>query len=504
MPLPMVKGNSYTHSTLIRLLAIGLNAVGALLLLPFVLNALGATDFGIWAMATSITGYLMLLDFGIALACTRYLSVHSEDKQQWRRTFSSAFLLSLGLAAVLVGLAILVQLSLYSGLLPATYQPIPDVMTLLLVEVALSIPLRLYQSILRAEVRYVEIGLFEIIRIVLRLVGIPLLLWAGGGLMTILVYASVINVLFFALMLGSVYWRERHAYLDWQAWDGRHLRELLGFSQYAAITQVAEFFKYRTDNLLVGVLLGVSAVAPYAIMVVVIDMLTQIIMRFQSYWDTIIMRHAGEQRLASALDTTLTSLQIGVSLALLATFDTCLLGTQFLTLWVGETYATLASSLTLFTLILPGLAVQLATSPYFNAVGRQRTNATLALLEIALKLGLLLPLINGFDADGVILAGIVAAMVTALLRLWVMAGIVGCKIRHLLRVVICKLLPVIGLLGVLWGLRWVLDSVGTPLLLTVILILYIQAVGLLFLIKKPIKTHHRVVSAICPRLHGSG
>lgn len=504
MPLPMVKHNSYTSSTLIRLLAIGLNAVGALLLLPFVLNALGTNDFGIWAMATSITGYLMLLDFGIALACTRYLSMHSEDKQQWRRTFSSAFLLSLGLAAILIGIAIAVQLLLYNGVLPAAYQPLPDVITLLLVEVALSIPLRLYQSILRAEVRYVEIGLFEIIRIVLRLVGIPLLLWAGGGLMTILVYASIINVLFFALMLGSVYWREHSTYLDWQAWDGRHVRELLGFSQYAAVTQVAEFFKYRTDNLLVGVLLGVSAVAPYAIMVVIIDMLTQILMRFQSYWDTIIMRHAGEQRLASALDTTLTSLQIGVSLALLATFNTWLLGAQFLTLWVGDTYAALSTSLTLFTLILPGLAVQLATSPYFNALGRQRSNAILALLEIALKLGLLLPLINGFDADGVIFAGVVAAMVTALLRLWVIAGIVRCKFGHLVQVVICKLLPVIGLLGVLWGLRWMLESVGTPLLLTVAMILCLQVLGLLFLIRKPIKTHHRVVSAICPRLHGGG
>ena len=137
---------SYTHSTVIRLLAIGLNAVGALLLLPFVLKALGANDFGVWAMATSITGYLLLLDFGIALACTRYLSVHADDQAGWRRTFSSSLLLSLGLAAVLLLVAGLVQLLAYSGVLPASYQPMPNVVTLLLVEVALSIPLRLYQK----------------------------------------------------------------------------------------------------------------------------------------------------------------------------------------------------------------------------------------------------------------------------------------------------------------------------------------------------------------------
>lgn len=497
----MAKHNGYTHATLIRLLAIGLNAVGALLLLPFVLKALGADGFGIWAMATSITGYLMLLDIGIGLACTRYLSVHSGNQQQWRRTFSSAFLLSLGVAAMLLSAAIAVQALWYSGVMPAAYQPLPDVVTLLLVEVALSMPLRLYQSILRAEVRYVAIGLFEIVRIGLRLTGIPLLLWAGGGLMTILVYASVVNVLFFALMLGNVYARERTTYLDWRAWDRQHLRELLGFSRYAAATQVAEFFKYRTDNLLVGALLGVSAVAPYAMMVVIMDMLTQILMRFQSYWDTIIMRHAGEQRLARALDTTLTSLHIGVSLALLTTFDAWLLGAQFLRLWVGDTYVGLAQSLTLFTLILPGLAVQLATSPYFNASGRQRTNAILALGEIILKLGLLLPMISAFDADGVIFAGVLAAMLTAMLRVWVLAGMVHCSIWHVLYLIVNKLIPVVGLLAVLWGGRWVLDAVGIPPLLTVAMVLCAQAFGLLFLIKKPINTHHRVVSAIYPRLH---
>ena len=496
----MAKANTkgYASSTVIRLLAIGLNAVGALLLLPFVLKALGANDFGIWAMATSITGYLLLLDFGIALACTRYLSVNAEDQAGWRRTFSSSFALSLGLAALLLLVAGLVQVGVYSGLLSASYQPMPNVISLLLVEVALSIPLRLYQSILRAEMRYVEIGLFEIVRIVLRLLGIPLILWAGGGLMSILVYASAVNVLFFALMLINVYRRDRTLYIDWQTVDWAHVRELFNFSKYAAVTQVAEFFKYRTDNVLVGILLGVSAVAPYAIMVVVIDMLTQILMRFQSYWDTIIMRHAGERRLASALDTTLKSLQIGVSLALLATFDTWLLGTHFLSLWVGETYAHLALPLTLFTLILPGLAVQLATSPYFNALGKQRSNAGLALLEILIKLVLLLPLTKLFAADGVIYASVLAAFGAAVLRLRVMAGIVQCSPLHLTRMVICKLMPVLVLLGVLWSLTLLLEIAGMPPLFTAALILALQLIYLLFSIKKPTYTHHPALHAICP------
>lgn len=492
---------SYASATLIRLLAIALNAVGALLLLPFVLNALGANDFGIWAMATSITGYLLLLDFGIALACTRYLSIHAADQAGWRRTFSSSLLLSLGLTAVLGVAALAVQGLVYSGILPNTAQPVPDVITLLLVEVALSIPLRLYQSILRAEVRYTEIGWFEIIRIVLRLLGIPVLLWLGGGLITILVYASCINVLFFALMMLSVYRRDRTFYIDWQALDWLHLRELLSFSRYAAMTQVAEFFKYRTDNVLVGLLLGVGAVAPYAIMVVVIDMLTQILMRFQSYWDTIIMRHAGEQRLASALDTTLKSLQIGVALALLATFNTGFIGKHFLRLWVGDAYTDLAVPLTLFTLILLGLAVQLATSPYFNALGKQRLNAGLALAEILLKLALLLPLVHLWSAQGVIGASVLAASAVALMRLHVLAGMVQCSLTHLADIILCRLSPVLLLLSVLLSVTGVLHICDTSAFLQMAVIFMLQGSALLFFVKKPLYTRHPVLNAICPRSH---
>jgi len=239
-------------------------------------------------------------------------------------------------------------------------------------------------------------------------------------------------------------------------------------------------------------------------MVVVIDMLTQILMRFQSYWDTIIMRHAGEQRLASALDTTLKSLQIGVALALLATFNTWLIGEHFLRLWVGEAYTDLAIPLTLFTLILLGLAVQLATSPYFNALGKQRLNAGLALAEILLKLALLLPLVNLWSAQGVIGASVLAASAVALMRLHVMAGMVQCSQPHLAGMILCRLSPVLLLLSVLLSVTGVLHLFNTSAVLQIAVIFMLQGSVLLFFVKKPLYTRHPVLNAICPRSPSGG
>jgi O-antigen/teichoic acid export membrane protein len=470
----------YARSTVVRLLAIGLNAGGSLLLLPFVLKRLGETSFGIWALATSITGYLLLLDFGIALACTNFLSINNNNKATWAKTVSSSMILSLMLMFVLLLGALLVQLMLYLGFVAASHQPLPDVITLLLVEVAFSIPLRLYQSILRAEVRYLEIGLFEIIRIVLRIAGVALILWLGGGLMDIILYGSLINVLFFVLMLGSVYFHDGTTYFHWHNVDWHHLKELFDFSKYTGLGQIAEFFKYRTDNLLVGVLIGISAVAPYAIMIVLVDMMAQIIWRFQSYWETIIMSHAGQNRPAAAFELMLKSLQIGISLALLATFNIWLLGDLFLTLWVGEKYAYLTIPLTLFSLTMIGFAFQFATSPYFNALGKQKINAHLAVIEVVLKLILVVPLTYFYDFNGVIYAGLISTLSASLMRLSVVANMLSSNILLLLKIIIRKFLPILALVTSLSVIAMLLDISHAPPALLYTTVLALQGLALLF------------------------
>lgn len=412
--------STYSIAVVLRLLAIGLNAAGAIFLVPFILGQLGEEGFGIWAMSASIIGYLALLDLGIEWTCTRYLAVYSEDNARWLRTFSTSMTLSLGLGLLMLLAAVGTQLFVPTGWPSGSDQVLADVVSVLLVEVGLSIPLHLYRSILRVEVRYIEIGAFEVIRILLRLLGIPLILWLGGGLMGIVLYSSVVNVLFFAAMLVSVYIHDNTVYFFWHEHDWQFSRTLLSFGKYLAIDQAAAFFKYRIDNLLVWVLLGSSMVTPYAFMVLLVDMFTQVLTRFQSYWDTLIMRDVGKNNWCSARITVLKSLGIGVSLVLLATLGTLWLGDAFLTWWVGEQYAYLDLTLALFTLSLISSAFQSASAPYLNALGMQRTNAMLGLLEIGIKLLLVLPLSRFFGFQGVMYSGLVAGLLVAGCRSYVM------------------------------------------------------------------------------------
>ncbi|HPE61920.1 MAG: lipopolysaccharide biosynthesis protein [Thiothrix sp.] len=395
-------GQSYSRSTLLRLGAIGLSVLGTLVTMPLLMRTLGEYQFGLWGMVAATTTYLLLMDFGIALACTRYLSLQSGQPQHWDEIISNSLLLSFMISALLLACALAVWLW-YPA--PATDAGIlPAIIAIVLVEVAVSIPLRMYQSILRTEMRYVDIGLFEIIRVGLRTAGIALLLLLGAGLLTIVIASSIINVLFFVLGLLSVWFRHRRLFfLPWTLSREKSL-ELLQFSKFTALSQAAEFLKFRTDSILVSLLLGINAAAHYTIIVMVVMLHNQVLMRFMSYWDTLIIRQVGARNEAAAIEAVHRSLTIGMAISLLCLTGTIMIGKPFLGLWMGTEYTKLHLSLILLTLVLPGIVVQMATTPYFNAIGRQKLNSQLDITEIFFKLLLIYPLSKLAGLEGFIMA----------------------------------------------------------------------------------------------------
>ncbi|MBU0653630.1 MAG: oligosaccharide flippase family protein [Gammaproteobacteria bacterium] len=472
---------SYSISALIRLVAIALNAIGALVLLPFILKSLGEYHFGIWGMASSITGYLLLLDLGIAMACTRYLSMQAHEAKSWNAIISNSLALSLAVTGLLVIAVIVTQILLHTGLISPANATLTNVVSIVMVEVALSIPLRMYQSILRAEVRYTDIGLFEIVRIVLRVGGIFVALLLGAGLLEIVLLSSCANTLFFLLPMLSVYKRHRSLYFQPDSINKPQLQSLFSFSKFSAIAQTSEFFKYRTDSVFAGMLLGISSAAHFTLMAAIMDMLTQILTRFTSYWDTIIIRQVGEGQQQAALNTVMQSLQIGLALSLLAALNTFLLGETFLSIWAGEKYGFLSNALSLFSLILIGSSFQMATTPYFNAMEKQRENAFIALTEILAKLALLIPFTRWFGFEGIIYASLCSSIgASLLLRLPLLARLAKTRLTTLLLASGKALAPVLLIAGGVLIFYLFMDKQEKFSLRSLAIIFTIQLGGILF------------------------
>lgn len=469
---------------LIRLLAIGISSIGMLLLLPMVLSRLGEYDFGVWGMVSSITSYLLLLDFGIALACTRYLSIKADDTQNRTLIISNALTLSFIIAACLLVAALTLGAISITDLPDTKQRLISQIICIVLLEVAISIPLRMYLSLLRTEVRYVELGIFEVIRVALRIGGIAVALYWGADLMRIVIIAACVNVLFFILPLISCYLRHRSSFFSRTAINRTTLKELLQFSKFTAVSQSAEFLKFRTDSVLVGALLGITAAAHYTIIVFIIMMVTQVLMRFMSYWDTIIIRQVGAGQVQAARQTVFKSLAIGLTLTLLACLNLYLYGAVFIELWVGEQYTFLRDWLVLLALVLFSITFQLATTPYFNALRHEKTNAAIDLSEVVLKFVCLLPMSGLFGFTGFILNTVLAASVCGIaLRLAALAKYSGQPLGQLCTTIICLAWPVLLLtLSILLSYYLLLlTTLSEPVRLLIVALIQLAALALIYI-----------------------
>jgi O-antigen/teichoic acid export membrane protein len=70
---------SFTRGLGASYFATGINIAYTAVSVPLALHYLGKEQFGLWALAQQITGYLILLDFGVSSAVSRFIANHKDD-----------------------------------------------------------------------------------------------------------------------------------------------------------------------------------------------------------------------------------------------------------------------------------------------------------------------------------------------------------------------------------------------------------------------------------------
>ena len=472
----------YAKATVVRVSALALNALGTFFLFPFILHRIGEHDFGIWSIAASITGYMMLIDFGVSLACTRFLALSIGDKREWQRIMTNAVALSLVIMVVLV-LSGLVLIALQSiGINIFSDRSLGFVVGVLAIETGVSMVLRVYQSILRADLNYIYLGLFEIVRVLLRLVGIPLILINGGGLIHLVMYSALVNVFFFFCSYIYVRVVHKQSYFSRKWFDFSVIKALFNFGKMAIIVQAVDLFRYRLDGIFIGFSMGISAIAQYAILITAVDMAMQILSRFLSYWETIIIRQIGTED-DTSLEYMFHSMTIGFWISALFIGNFYLFGEIFLSIWVGEQYTHLSDELTLLSCLLLLATFQMSISPYLNGHGRQKTDAILALGEVTMKVLFAIPMIQQFGFKGLMVTTLATGLLVNIAgRLSVVADISGLSYSALLIRLIKKTMPLILTILLLMILWKIVYSLRLEPLTGKILMLVVQFIAMSYLL----------------------
>lgn len=368
---------------------------------PVMLDILGQEQYGLMGIASSFMKYLGLLNFGIGSSVVRYLVKYraAGDTENEQRTFGLFIKVYsvIGLLILSAGWILSCNLEFYSrSMADSEMQMLKTLVRLMTLNSALFLPLSPFSSVVTAHEKFI----FSKVAGTIFNIGSPLLnlvlLFNGFDVVGLTAFGLVYSLLSNLLMVGYVLCR-LHIRPKFAKAEKGILKEILNYSAFVFLAEIVNVLYWATDKLIIGWAYGSVMTAIYNVGA-----------NFNTYITSISSAISGVlmPRITSIAVTSDTPskdftdlfikvgrLQFVILSFVLSAFIA--FGRQFLTVWVGESYAPAywVALLTMIPVTIPliqntGLNILYATNKHrFRSV----SYAFIAVLNVILTFILVEP-----------------------------------------------------------------------------------------------------------------
>ena len=385
----------------------GVGFVVAFFLAPIMVHKLGDLAYGIWAFGLQLGGYMGVLDLGVRAAVSRYITHHHTRNERQK----VELVLSVGtVVQAIFSLPCLAIATAIAYFLPHLVQ-VPLQMSsaarwtvfLIGVEVATGMVGWLFTGALAAVSRYDLINVRRAVTVAVRGVLIWQLLVHGFGLLTVAGASLLTNVLGYFWEFGLVWRVYQHPHFHIERGQfASCFRLLFTFSVFTYLIGLSNRLIFWTDNVVVGTVLGVSAVTFYSIGAGLVDLVsttlntvTCLFVPLATAFDAGGNRDALRQLFIRGSRLTFLLILPGI-------IGFQVLGAPFISLWMGTRYVKLASAvLTVLSLCLLFGPMRATCNQILYGMNRLKYFALWSSAEAILNLGLSILLVLKIGMVGV-------------------------------------------------------------------------------------------------------
>lgn len=405
-----------------NILFIFLSSAGAsalsLLTVPVYLHLIGTARFGVLAFVWLIVGYFGLFILGLDKAITNLLAQHRHDPVEARRLFHTAMLLNVltstagALVMWFVGYQLMVRII---GVGDALRGEFLGAMPWIAASVPLATTTALLIGTLEAYERFSTLAYIQFSGTVL-FQAVPILVaWQIGPELTWVLPAAILSRCCSTLWMLAVV--QRTMRLDRRIAPARRwVRPLLSYGGSISISGIVSPILTSLDRVLIGAVLGASAISFY---VVPYNLITAVQLIPGSLLRVLFPRLS----VAAPAEADAASAEAALGLAaVLAPLITCgiLLANAFFHLWLGAAFARQAFGVP--QILLAGAWINcLAWVPVtlLQAQGRPGVVARLHVIELAPFIGLVWLGVRYGGLEGAAIAASVRVCLDGLLLFWV-------------------------------------------------------------------------------------
>ena len=264
------RSKRFTHSLVTGYGAIAVNIVFTLVSIPLALSYLSKEEFGLWALAIQINGYLGLIDIGMTGAVGRYLADHKDDVNgdgyaTHFATGNCVFIVQ-GLLVVAVGMLFSSYAPVLLSISPGLAGEFTFLLRILCVISGLSIAGRCLGAPLWGFQRMEIVNLVATLGLILQFGFMWLGFHLGYGVRSF-VLAGIFPTLFALLVYGIVCQKNGY-YPRWGKWFSPQwliFKELFAYGRDGMLLTIGSQLVNATQITIISRTLGLDAAASFSV-----------------------------------------------------------------------------------------------------------------------------------------------------------------------------------------------------------------------------------------------
>lgn len=364
-PAPVNIGRSLLKGSVVSTVALVAQVVLAFVVTPLLVHSLGVQTYGIWLLLTALIGQYALFDFGISSAVARFVAAAAgrNDEEEIHAVVNTALVLFALIGAVC--LLVTLGLAFLAGHLTSHPAEVPVIRTCVLLVggmVAVGFPVRIFQGVLKAYLRYDLIAFAGLAKLILTNLLIWIFLRAGYGIVCLAVITALAGALEYLLTIRFAYRAFPALRLGFDFYRKATRGTLLDYSWRSFILGVTQQIRFKLDLVVIAsVLREKSLITHYSIGARFMDQFVELVgnlvggqlmpvfSRYQGRGEYDLVR---DRFLSATRVSTIVSVFFGASLAFY--------GGAFIERWMGPGYG---DSTTILLILAGPFTLALAQTP---------------------------------------------------------------------------------------------------------------------------------------------
>ncbi len=388
----------------------------AFFLSPFLVHTLGDARYGIWVVIAALSGYMSLLDLGIASALTRYVAKYhyKNDERKINEIVNSSLFLFLIISTAMVSLSPVVAHAMVSFL--NFEENMVGIVRTLVIIVSFDISIFVIAGIFRGTFggfqRFDIINIARVSSMLYKAITFYMFLSNDYGLLAmgyISVSANILAVLFYTWQIKTRY---SFIHFSYKFVNRDNIATVFHYSKFVFVAMLAQQFLYYSSSFVIGYYISVATVTYYAIPWTLTEYVKQLCIAISRTYTPAF------SELESAEDYTgiYRHYVLGTKVVLIISNLLCMgilvLGENFIFFWMGERYAEVASTLLPILLItIYFYTPQLISYALLKSMGRHQRYSSMSVLVSILSLALSIVLAKTNGLIGVALGSAIPQII---------------------------------------------------------------------------------------------